>query len=56
MIVGKLLRVPVAIWLAVIRLKNLRSRTDFDNEQSQQRLLDIMKKMGIMHELRKIKC
>jgi GTP-binding protein len=37
------------------KIEKFASRTDFTNIQSQQRLLDIMKKMGIMHELAKLK-
>ena len=33
------------------RIEKFASRTDFSNEQGVQRLRDIMKKMGIMHEL-----
>lgn len=36
------------------KIEKFAARTDFDNEQSQQRLLDIMKKMGIMHELERL--
>lgn len=37
------------------KIEKFATRTDFDNEQSQQRLLDIMKKMGIIHELERLK-
>jgi GTP-binding protein len=37
------------------RIEKFASRTDFDNVQSEQRLLDIMKKMGIMHEFARLK-
>lgn len=33
------------------KIERFASRTDFDNNQSVNRLKDIMKKMGIMHEL-----
>jgi len=33
------------------RIEQFAGRTDFDNEEAVQRLRDIMKKMGIMHEL-----
>lgn len=33
------------------RIEKFAGRTDFDNEQGLRRLRDIMKKMGIMHEL-----
>ena len=35
------------------RIEKFALRTDFDNEQGVRRLRDIMKKMGIMHELRR---
>jgi GTPase len=35
------------------RIEKFAKRTDFDNEQGVRRLRDIMKKMGIMHELRR---
>jgi GTP-binding protein len=35
------------------RIEKFASRTDFENEQGVRRLRDIMKKMGIMHELRR---
>lgn len=35
------------------KIEKFAARTDFDNEQGVQRLRDIMKKMGIMHKLRK---
>jgi GTP-binding protein len=37
------------------RIEKFASRTDFTNAQSKQRLLDIMKKMGIMHEFARMK-
>ena len=33
------------------KIEHFARRTDFDNEQAVQRLRDIMKKMGILHEL-----
>jgi len=33
------------------RIEKFAARTDFTNEQGVRRLRDIMKKMGIMHEL-----
>jgi Obg family GTPase CgtA-like protein len=33
------------------RIEKFAGRTDFSNEQGVRRLRDIMKKMGIMHEL-----
>lgn len=33
------------------KIEKFAARTDFDNEQGLQRLRDIMRKMGIMHEL-----
>lgn len=33
------------------KIERFASRTDFDNEQAVQRLREIMRKMGIMHEL-----
>lgn len=33
------------------RIEKFAARTDFDNEQAVRRIRDIMKKMGIMHEL-----
>ena len=33
------------------KIEKFASRTDFENEAGVQRLRDIMKKMGIMHEL-----
>jgi Obg family GTPase CgtA-like protein len=33
------------------KIERFASRTEFSNNQSQQRILDIMRKMGIMHEL-----
>ena len=33
------------------KIEQFASRTDFDNEQAVQRLRDIMKKLGILHEL-----
>ena len=35
------------------RIEKFAARTDFDNEQGVNRLRDIMKKMGIIHELRR---
>ena len=35
------------------RIEKFAARTDFSNEQGIRRLRDIMKKMGIMHELRR---
>lgn len=35
------------------RIEKFASRTDFDNDQGIQRLRDIMRRMGIMHELRR---
>jgi GTP-binding protein len=35
------------------RIEKFAARTDFANEQAVRRLRDIMKKMGIMHELRR---
>lgn len=35
------------------KIERFASRTDFENEFGIQRLVDIMKKMGIMHELRR---
>jgi GTP-binding protein len=35
------------------RIEKFASRTDFENEQGVRRLRDIMKKMGVMHELRR---
>ncbi len=37
------------------KIEKFASRTDFENEHSIQRLLDIMKKMGIIHELNRLK-
>ena len=37
------------------KIERFASRSDFSNIQSQQRLLDIMKKMGIVHELKRMK-
>jgi GTPase len=37
------------------KIEKFASRTDFSNIQSQQRILDIMKKMGILHELSRMK-
>jgi GTP-binding protein len=37
------------------RIEKFAARTDFGNEQGVRRLRDIMKKMGIMHELRRQK-
>ena len=37
------------------KIEKFASRTEFSNVQSQQRLLDIMRKMGIMHELTRLK-
>ncbi len=37
------------------KIEKFASRTDFENTHSQQRLLDIMKKMGILHELARLK-
>jgi GTP-binding protein len=34
-----------------IKIEQFASRTNFDNEEAVQRLRDIMKKMGILHEL-----
>jgi GTP-binding protein len=34
-----------------IKIEQFASRTDFDNEEAVQRLRDIMKKMGILHDL-----
>jgi len=36
------------------KIERFASRTDFENQQSQQRILDIMKKMGILHEFRRL--
>ena len=33
------------------KIENFAKRTDFDNEEGVQRLRDIMRKMGIMHQL-----
>jgi GTP-binding protein len=35
------------------KIEKFASRTNFDNEQGVERLRDIMRKMGIMHELRR---
>ncbi len=37
------------------KIEKFAARTDFSNVQSEQRLLDIMKKMGIIHELTRLK-
>lgn len=37
------------------RIEKFAARTDFENEQGVRRLRDIMKKMGILHELRRQK-
>lgn len=34
-----------------LKIENFAKRTDFDNEEGVQRLRDIMRKMGIMHQL-----
>jgi len=36
------------------RIEKFAARTDFDNEQGVRRLRDIMKRMGIMHELTRL--
>lgn len=36
------------------KIERFAARTDFENEHGVQRLRDIMKKMGIMHKLRKL--
>ena len=44
-----------AYLVAGFRIEKFAARTDFENEQGVRRLRDIMKKMGIMHELRRQK-
>ncbi|MCA9325078.1 Obg family GTPase CgtA, partial [Candidatus Saccharibacteria bacterium] len=35
------------------KIEKFAQRTDFDNEEALQRLKDIMRKMGILHELQR---
>lgn len=49
----KVAKVPQGFTVTGHRIEKFASRTDFSNEQGVQRLRDIMRRMGIMHELRR---
>lgn len=51
----RITKTPAGYLVTGHKIEKFASRTDFSNVQSQQRLLDIMKKMGIIHELVRLK-